>query len=144
MFENLNFTSNLKKLDEQHEEFFKGLDDLKVAIEVNDCQEKILELIDLASRYSKEHFEYEEELAEKANFPRAKDLKESHADFRATYNVIERVYSPNKEKICRVYALHILDLLYHWIESHLDYVEYDLINHISKCIEDGTLDSNIT
>lgn len=144
MFENIDYTSNLVELDKQHEDFFESLVELKNCISNNKEKDQILILIDKVSRYSKEHFDFEEKIAELIDFPRIQELKDSHADFRETYKVIERVYSPNKETICRVYALHLVDLLYNWTISHIDYVDMDLIEHVKVALEKGIITPTTT
>lgn len=143
MFESIDdidYICNIKLLDNEHADFFSSLKKLKVAIENNDTKENILNLINKVDISTTKHFEHEEEVAEKCNFSRTKDLKESHNDFRETCKVIKRVYGPEKENICKLYGIHVLDLLYNWVITHFDYVETELIQHLRKCKKEGILD----
>ncbi len=135
--------TGLEKLDEQHEIVLSNIHEIKKAIKDKLSKEKIIGLIDSLDFYANEHFDYEECLAELCEFSRIKEFKDSHNDFRNHYKMIKQFYEPKKELTPIIYGLLLATVLENWLQFHFDYIEYEFIALLKKCIAEGLDISNI-
>jgi hemerythrin-like metal-binding protein len=129
--------TRIKKLDKQHEKLILTVKNLKDCIEKQSPREQIIELIESLDFYANEHFLYEEILAEKCQFYRKEELKEAHNDFRNHYFLIKRFYEPNKNLTPKIYALLLVNVLEGWLNFHLEYIEYEFLKELRKCLRKG-------
>ena len=140
---NKKMLSGIEKLDKQHENIITGITDLKTAIINNAEKEKVLKLVEDLNFYANDHFEYEEVLAEMCDFYRIDELKDTHNDFRHHYQMIKKFYNTRKSSIPIIYALHTSSILEDWIEFHFEYIEYEFLSELKKCMKKGLDISNI-
>lgn len=130
-------TTGIEKLDKQHEGIILAVKNIKDCIKKQCPREKIIELIESLDFYANEHFLYEEILAEKCQFYRKEELKETHNDFRNHYFLIKRFYEPNKNLTPKIYALLLANVLEGWLNFHWEHIEYEFLKELKKCLRQG-------
>lgn len=109
------YSVGIKKIDQEHKKLIDILNRLNTSVQEKKADKSICSIIDELIDYTEYHFETEESLLEKHNYPDLDAHKAEHRKF--TRNILEfkQQFSQMKE-----YAgQQVLDYLKNWLINHI-------------------------
>lgn len=116
-------------LDAQQKRFVGFINDLDVACRTNDSA-KAKHVMEELLHYTVTHFEVEEELLERAEYPYLKAHRKVHELFMKKVSEI-RARSNKGEDV----ALDLLELLKGWLNNHIKREDRDFVASVKKITE---------
>ena len=119
----------VKLIDEQHFELIRRMDELVMACNRGDGEQKVGETLKFVVSYVNEHFKDEEELQALYKYPNIAAHKKMHETFIA--NTIE-LMQELKIKQCDEFTDKVKKLLIHWFIRHINSEDRKLGAHIHK------------
>lgn len=109
------YSVNIQVIDDQHKQLIALINQLHSALETNQENEVISEIIDGVIDYTHKHFDFEEEFLEKHGYPHLEEHKKLHADYRTQMAEMKEQFDNSrmffKPKLVRV--------LLTWFKSHI-------------------------
>lgn len=121
--------SGIPIIDAQHKRIIEFINELNDACQTGNMSETN-HVMDGLLNYTVTHFEFEEELQEKAGYPFLKAHQRIHEIFMKKVAEI-RVRSTNGEDV----APELLRLLKGWLASHIKGEDRDYVESVKKIIE---------
>lgn len=103
------------KIDSQHKKLFEIFENLLEALAEGKGKDVILKVFDELSQYAIYHFNDEEELMEKINYPYFYIHKKEHQLFTANINYLIERYKYEYYNVTSETA----DFLFHWLKNHI-------------------------
>jgi len=114
---NKGLETGIELIDNQHRELIKRIDALDLAIYGGTAKTELVIMLEYLATYVSRHFEAEEEMMMKVNYPDFPKHYEEHKKFREVYGRILQEY---KVKGADSYLAMELDRqVRHWLEHHL-------------------------
>jgi hemerythrin len=114
---NKKIETGIRLIDNQHIELIRRIDALDVAIFKGTGRTELVKMLEYLASYVNEHFEAEEEMMIKVNYPDLGKHREEHKKFIAIY---ERILQEYKAKGADNYlALELDRQVRKWFEHHL-------------------------
>ncbi|RQD70107.1 MAG: bacteriohemerythrin [Tindallia sp. MSAO_Bac2] len=113
------FSSQIEKFDEQHKQLFNLGNDLVNAIQSNqhaDHYDEIMASIDALKDYTEYHFNAEEALLEKHQYPKLMSHKMQHKKFLAK---IESFYEKDIDENQVEITMEMVHFIADWIQNHI-------------------------
>lgn len=127
---NRSLETGIEIIDIQHEELFRRIDKLELAMYNGRAVTELRNLLEYLESYVIEHFEAEEELMLKINYPDYASHAKEHTDFR---NKINRILEDCKGKGIDSYlAIDIDKQMRKWLEHHIMKVDMAFVPFIKK------------
>jgi hemerythrin-like metal-binding protein len=126
------YNTGITKIDIQHKVIIKVLNELYNVVMINNKEEKLDDIINELVQYTKYHFNEEEILMKRINFPIEEDHIKKHNDFiEKIKEIIER-----RKKGDNFIAIDIINFLKDWLIDHIlvedkKYAEYIIIKNIN-------------
>ena len=110
------YSVNIEKIDNQHKKLFDYINEIHEAMKARKTKEELGQIIDKLAGYTIEHFNTEEQLFAKYNFPDAQNHKFEHKVF------IDKVENFKKdfEKGKLLLSLEIVNFLKDWLVNHIN------------------------
>ena len=116
---NQELSVGIKEIDEQHKKIFLYITELSNAINNNDTEEHIYEILEGLISYGIYHFDTEEKYFEEFDYPdKAIHLKE-HNDFRTKIKELSLAFAENKDSI----STDVLEFLEEWLIQHITKID---------------------
>jgi hemerythrin len=113
------------RIDRHHQELFRQVNALSVAVKQGKGREPIGRLLDFLGQYFIRHFDAEERLMEELNCPAAAANKQAHAQFLSTYNSLRKQFD-DAATTWPLLVLQIHDLLSLWLVQHISEIDVQL------------------
>jgi len=110
-----NYSVNIDLIDNQHKKLFDMIDNFYENIRAKSNNELIGELIGQMKSYVKEHFNTEERLFEKYNYPDAEQHKKQHAEYIEKVESLEKRLNNGQ----LVISFEVTNFLKQWISNHI-------------------------
>jgi len=107
----------IEKIDNQHKELIKRLDDLAECILHNKGKDKIFTTLRFMNEYGTIHFSTEEEYMTKYDYPGLDEHKKQHEKFNDTTNKL--IKSLKEEKDMESFASSVQRFLIDWLILHI-------------------------
>ena len=111
------YSTGIKKIDEQHQVLFKNLNTFEKIIKQKDGRKTVEKMLRFLEQYAQKHFAFEEQAMEEYDCPAAEQNKEAHRRFFIVFEKLKQ----------RFYEEGADELLLEQIHS---FVETWLMNHI--------------
>lgn len=121
------------KIDEQHKELFKRLNNLLEACNQGKGKEEVGNIINFLGAYVVEHFGTEEEFMKKNNYPAFAAHKQQHEEFVKSFTDLKNEFESKGGGILTV--LHANKMLVDWLTNHIGKTDKALgafLNTMSK------------
>lgn len=106
----------INKIDEQHRELFDIFNRLERAIARRDSEEVIADIFDFLTKYTKEHFDLEEQYMERYKYPDVEEHKKIHHQFLEEIEEMHQRYASGYLKI----TSQTQETLFEWITTHIE------------------------
>lgn len=117
-------------IDEQHQELISRISDFVKACEAGDSKIKAVKMLDYLDEYTNFHFNAEEELQKKVNYPELPKHHEKHEEFKTTiqslYEYLDDIEGPD-EKFTQVVKTKVVD----WLFGHIKTFDRSVAEYIN-------------
>ena len=121
---NCSLSIGIDSIDDQHKELFNCLDKLLTAIENGKSNDEVIKTLDFLEEYVIKHFNEEEEIQNKTNYPLLDIQHIQHEDFKRDLKEFRRVFET--QGASKVLALNIQENLVNWLKNHIMNLDKDL------------------
>ncbi len=112
------YATGLPKIDDQHRQLFKFVNDLEVLVADWPChQDRLGSLLSFLDAYTRSHFVYEESCMYRMNCPSARDNREAHKRFLRFFGDWQEEYRKNGASGETLDELRMT--LEDWLASHI-------------------------
>lgn len=129
---NKSLETGIELIDDQHRELFARIDRLELAMYNGRAVAELRNLLEYLESYVIEHFEAEESLMLKINFPHYAAHAKEHSEFR---NKINEILADCKGKGIDSYlAIDVDKQMRKWLEHHIMKVDMEFVPFIKKKI----------
>jgi hemerythrin-like metal-binding protein len=110
-----NFSVNIKELDDQHKIWIGLMNNLYDAINIGKGEQALNIIIDEVIRYTVYHFEYEERLLKKYNYPDEPLHKKIHDEYALKVRELKNIL----DKGGVVKSTVLLEQMKNWLVNHI-------------------------
>ena len=114
----------IDSIDNQHKELFNYLDQLLTSIEEGKSNDEVIKTLNFLEEYVVKHFNEEEEIQNKTNYPLLDIQRIQHEDFKRDLKEFRRVFETHGPST--VLALNIQKNLVNWLTNHIMNLDKDL------------------
>jgi hemerythrin len=118
--------TGIKEIDSQHRQFVNLINELDDAIQTSNA-DGIKHVIEGVLNYTITHFEFEEELMQKAGFSSLKSHQQSHEFFMRKVAVLRGKFNAGENV-----SLLLLSMLKGWLVNHIKGEDRDYIDSVKK------------
>lgn len=115
------FSTGNKTIDEQHRELFVNLNSITDSSDLNKLNRVIMKLF----TYTRKHFQEEEMLMKKINYPHREEHKKLHTELISGLNKLIETPFESTERIAR-----FREFFYKWLVEHIGTHDKDLAHYI--------------
>ncbi|EKQ57354.1 MULTISPECIES: bacteriohemerythrin [unclassified Clostridium] len=114
----------IDSIDDQHKELIARLDQLLASIEEGKGDEEVIKTLDFLEEYVVKHFNEEEEIQTKINYPLYDIQHKQHEEFKSDLKEFRRIFET--QGTSAVLALNIQKKLTDWLKNHITNLDKDL------------------
>lgn len=114
----------INSIDNQHRELFNRLDQLLTSIEDGKGNDEVIKTLDFLEEYVILHFNEEEELQKKINYPLLNIQHAQHEAFKSDLKEFRSIF--NTQGASTLLALNIEEKLVNWFKNHIINLDKDL------------------
>jgi hemerythrin-like metal-binding domain len=122
----------IESIDNQHKELINRLDQLLTSVEEGKGHNEVIETLDFLEEYVVKHFNEEEEIQKKINYPLFDIQHMQHEEFKNELKEFRRIYEAEGTTVAL--ALNIQEKLLDWFKNHIINLDKDLGDYL---IENG-------
>ena len=120
----------VESIDDQHIELFDKIIDLLMAMKEGKGKEEVIKTLDFLEEYVIKHFDDEEEIQKKSNYPKYKEHHQQHEEFK---NVLKRLRNTLETKgSSSNLAIEVQKEITQWWKLHILHSDKDLGNYLSE------------
>ena len=125
-----NFNTGISIIDTQHQELFRRIDHLTLALYDGEGKVELKDLLSYLDSYVNEHFETEESLMKKNRFPQYDKHLEKHRGFKELFSDIKQDF---KDRGGDAYlAIRFEKEIRTWWENHVLKTDMEYVPYIKK------------
>ncbi|MFW2490480.1 bacteriohemerythrin [Clostridium chromiireducens] len=114
----------IDNIDNQHKELINRLDQLLISIKEGKGNEEVTKTLDFLEEYVVKHFNEEEEIQTKINYPLFSIQHKQHEEFKSDLKEFRRVF--DTQGTSAILALNIQERLADWLKNHITNLDKDL------------------
>ena len=114
----------IESIDNQHKELFSRLDQLLISIEDGKGNDEVIKTLDFLEEYVVKHFNEEEEIQNKINYPLSNIQHIQHEEFKSDLKEFRNIFETQGTSISL--ALNIQQKLVYWLKNHIINLDKDL------------------
>ena len=124
------YSVGVKILDQQHQSLFELINEISNIKDDNlNGRQHVGKVFVVLSNYVNEHFETEEELFEKTQYPGYERHKADHDLFREKVAELKSMFGQGEMQIQRA----VVRFLNRWIIEHILKIDFEYREHFKKC-----------
>ena len=112
---NADLSIGIEDIDDQHRQLINIINELHLAVEYHKGNETIVPILQKLRKYTDAHFEQEEDLLDKLNFPGKAEHVKRHREFLDKLENLEERYGSSSELL----TVHVRDFLLTWLFDHI-------------------------
>jgi len=105
--------TGMPAIDEQHKELFRQVEILFES----DNVDRVTKTLDFLAKYVEKHFNDEQQLHQKTQYPKAELHKKMHLEFTNTYKTLKQDYDSSGAKL--QVMLKINKIASEWLRNHI-------------------------
>jgi hemerythrin len=109
------FSVGVKRLDYQHQQLFKIVNDLLMHQEASPASEPIADILERMTQYADYHFKTEERIMKEYGFPDYESQVREHTEFKAKTAAFCMEAIAGKAGL----SIEMLDYLENWLTNHI-------------------------
>jgi len=114
----------IDSIDNQHKELLNCIEQLLISIEDEKSNDEVIKTLDFLEEYVVKHFNEEEEIQRKTNYPLLDIQHIQHENFKSDLKEFRRVFETHG--VSTVLALNIQQNLVDWVKNHIMNLDKDL------------------
>lgn len=114
----------IDSIDNQHKELLNCIEQLLISIEDGKSNDEVIKTLDFLEEYVVKHFNEEEEIQSKTNYPLLDIQHRQHENFKSDLKEFRRVFETHG--VSTVLALNIQQNLADWVKNHIMNLDKDL------------------
>ncbi|OOM81849.1 bacteriohemerythrin [Clostridium puniceum] len=118
------------KIDTQHQELFNRIDQLVTAMKTGKGKDEVIGTLDFLEEYVIKHFNDEEELQKKNNYPKYEIQHRGHEEFKDSLRELRRVFETTG--ISAIFVINVQQKISNWWRKHILELDRDLGNFLRK------------
>lgn len=122
----------IESIDNQHKELINRLDQLLTSVEEGKGHNEVIETLDFLEKYVVKHFNDEEEIQKKINYPLFDIQHMQHEEFKNELKEFRRIFEAEGTTVAL--AINIQEKLLDWFKNHIINLDKDLGDYL---IENG-------
>lgn len=127
MLWNKSLETNILILDEQHKELFRQIDDVLLNVKK---ENRITDTLEFLEKYVTEHFQTEELMQYRLNYPNMLAHKKMHNDFALAIQNLRKEYEVEGPTFSMV--MKINKIVVDWLKNHIMVQDMDFAEHIRR------------
>lgn len=121
---------NHAKIDLDHKTIIEKARELSESMMKGKGKENIIKTVDFLNNYVKTHFEEEEKIQQKTNYPKYLDHKKNHEYF---IDQLQKLTVKIKENpTASINAIELNKLISGWFINHIKKMDVEVASHINK------------
>src|SRR5471030_1949833 len=111
-------------IDNQHKELFNRLNQFLISMKEGKSKEEVIKTLDFLEIYVVKHFNEEEEIQKKNNYPKIDIQHKQHEGFKDELKQLRNNYEAKGESV--LLALNIQGKMNNWWRNHIITLDKDL------------------
>ena len=124
------YSTGVKKVDEQHKILFKNLNTFERIIGDGGGASAVEKMLHFLEQYAKKHFAFEEKYMEQHACPAAEQNKEAHRRFFMVFEKLQRRFE--EEGVNELLLDQIHSSVETWLVNHILGIDVQLRDHIES------------
>ena len=126
MYLNWDFTLDIgiESIDNQHKELFNRIDKLLTSIDDGKSNDEVIKTLDFLEEYVVKHFNEEEEIQNKINYPLLNIQHIQHEEFKSSLKEFRSIFET--EGTSTLLAINLQSKLVDWFKDHIMNLDKDL------------------
>ena len=124
----------IDSIDNQHKQLIERVNALGNQVDKTDKNKVGIDTINFLKQYIIEHFQEEEALQERINYPSYNDHKLMHQEFISRIDEVLKDYSDSEISLEIYYDLS--RLLNEWIVEHIGFADIDIAKYMKENVKD--------
>lgn len=125
-----NLNIGIHEIDEQHKELFKCLDQLLVSMKDGDGKSEVIKTLNFLEDYVYKHFEDEENIQKKYNYPKYNEQHNQHEQFKIELRKLRETFQ--KQGTSTLLALNAQKNIVTWCKNHIMILDKELGDYLNK------------
>ena len=124
---NSSYSVKVAMCDQQHQKLFEIMNKLAGAMRMGKGQEAVEEILNELLEYTQTHFQDEEALLEKTNYPHLAAHQQMHRTFVTKVQTLQNLAKTGK----RAHAMQVLSLIRDWLFHHIQKADKQYSAHLN-------------
>lgn len=125
-----NLAVGVDKIDNQHKELFDRMNKLILAMKEGKGKTEVMDTLKFLEDYVVKHFNEEEELQKRNNYPKYETQHKEHEEFKMDLNNFKSMIE--KEGLSSASAIKLQNSMSLWWRKHIKDLDMDLGNFLMK------------
>lgn len=124
---NDSYSVKVTQCDEQHKKLFAIVNELADAMRMGKGQEVVNKTVAELLQYTRTHFQQEEELMKKANYPQLQAHQEMHRKFVSEVELVQKQIKGGQH----ANSVGVLNMVRDWLVNHIQKVDKQYGTHLN-------------
>jgi len=107
----------IDKIDKQHQELFSRIDQLIIAMKSGKGKDEVISTLNFLEEYVIKHFNDEEEIQKKNNYPKYEIQHSEHEEFKSGLNELRRVFETTG--VSAIFVINVQQKISNWWKKHI-------------------------
>jgi hemerythrin len=125
-----NLNIGIQEIDEQHKELFKCLNQLLVSMKDGQGKSEVIKTLNFLEDYVYKHFEDEENIQKKYNYPKYNEQHNQHEQFKEELKKLRESFQ--KQGTSTILALNVQKNIVTWCKNHIMILDKELGDYLNK------------
>lgn len=125
-----NLNIGINEIDEQHKKLFKCLDELLISMKDGKAKSEVIKTLDFLEEYVYRHFEDEENIQKKYNYPKYNEQHNQHEEFKKELKKLREGFQ--KQGTSNLLALNVQKNIVTWCKNHIMILDKELGDYLNK------------
>ncbi len=118
------FSVGEKNIDNQHKELFYRLNKLLESMKQGKGKNEVINTLDFLEEYVIKHFEYEEEIQKKNNYPKFNVQHKQHEEFKKELKELRKVFETTG--VSSLFVINTQQKMVKWCKDHIMNLDMEL------------------
>lgn len=125
-----NLNTGIHEIDKQHKELFKCLNQLLVSMKDGQGESEVIKTLNFLEDYVYKHFEDEENIQKKYNYPKYTEQHNQHEQFKKELKKLRETFQ--KQGTSTLLALNAQKNIVTWCKNHIMILDKELGEYLNK------------
>jgi len=119
-----NLATGINSIDNQHKELFDRINLLLVAMKNGKGKNAVIKTLNFLEEYVIKHFDEEEEIQKKNNYPKYNIQHKQHEEFKTELKELRKVFEVTG--ISAIFVINVQQKMSNWWRGHIKDLDKDL------------------